>query len=126
MVGPPVAAHGVDTAGWHAQTCVGGATMSAQQLCPDGHEPPHPGQMPPPHGVGGRVVVVGVSAATIAATSPWTCAAIASASPDVGHAPPLRVSSFAHTTANFASHFVVSGGSPRRIARAVVFSRQRL
>src|SRR5262245_18735069 len=126
MVGPPVAAHGVDNAGWHRQTCAGTGTMSAQQLCPGGHEPPHPGQMLPPHGVGGRVVVVGVSAATMVATSLCTCAAIGPASPDVGHAPPLRASSFAHTTANFAPHFVVSGASPCRIARAVAFSRQRL
>jgi hypothetical protein len=71
------------------------------------------------------VVGVGVSAATIAATSSCTWPAIAAASPVVGQAPPPFASTFAQTRANFASHFARSGGSPRFTARAVAFSKHR-
>ena len=95
MVGPPVAAHGVDTAGWHAQTCVGGA-----QRCPpsssarDGHEPPHPGQMPPAARCRRQRSSWWVSAPR---RSPRRRPGPARRSPvhrrTRGHAPPLRVSS---------------------------------
>jgi hypothetical protein len=82
VAGPPVLAHAVATAGRHVHALVGPGVTFAQQLDPAGQDPPQPGKLAPPHGrpagsvvevVDVEVVVdVGVSAATIAATSAST------------------------------------------------------
>ena len=71
-------------------------------------------------------MIGGISAATIALASFRTCAAIASASPEVGQRPPAFASTFAHAAANFASQRERSGATaPCFSARAVAFSTQR-